>query len=305
MRRRSRSLPDPQTLLADYLSFIICHCGFSSSTHRQYRKALSEFLAYLARQKLSVIKVTVKDLDDFILEVAGWGMSRSHMGIRTIALRGFLRYLQGEGWLERDLARYVESPRIYRESTVPSHFTWEELKELLASIKGDGKEALRDRAMLVILCVYGLRSSEVAKLSLDDIDWSHKALRVPDRKGDSNLLLPLLPVVEAVLGQYIRNGRPSDVTYREILIKNSGRPFRNGLEITKRIHILVKRAGLQSGRGCHAIRRAVGTRLVEQGRGLQEVALILGHRDVKTTRIYLRLSMEFLRDVADNYGEVL
>ena len=304
-RRRTRSLPEPTLLRAGYLSFIQRHRGLAPSTCRQHRKALSEFLAYLADTKLSVAQVTVKDLDDFILEVAGWGLSRSHMRIRTNALRGFLRYLQGEGWLEHDLARYVESPRIYRESTVPPHFTWEELEQLLASIKGDAPTALRDRAMIAIFCVYGLRSSEVAKLTLDDIDWTHKLLRVPDRKDGSSLVLPLLPVVEAVLSQYIRNGRPSPVPYREIFLKTSGRPLYNGLEITSRLHILVKQAGLQSGRGCHAIRRAVGTRLVEQGRGLQEVALILGHSNVRSTRIYLRLSMEFLRNVADGYGEML
>lgn len=305
MMRRRRPLPDPQKLLTDHLSFIIRHCGLSPVSYYQRRKALSEFLSYLSCRELSLSEVQVKDLDEFIVSVAGSGRSKSYMNVRTTALRGFLRYLFGEGWLERDLARCVESPRTYRESTVPPHFAWKNLEELLASIRGHGQEALRDRAMLVILCVYGLRSSEVARLSLDDIDWSHKALRVTDRKDGSCLVLPLLPVVEAVLSQYIRSGRPSDAPYREILIKNSGRPFRNGFEITNRLHILVKRAGLQGGRGSHAIRRAVGTRLIEQGLGLQEVALLLGHRDVKSARVYLRLSMEFLRDVVDNYGEML
>jgi site-specific recombinase XerD len=67
----------------------------------------------------------------------------------------------------------------------------------------------------------------------------------------------------------------------------------------------VERAGLRGSRGAHAIRRAVGTRLVEQGFGIGAVAQVLGHQRLSSTRVYLRLSMELLRDVAENYGQLL
>lgn len=298
-------VPDPEQLLSGYLSFLIRHKGFSSSAYRQYRKVVMEFLAFLGNHNISLPKIQVKDLDNFIIDVAEWGFGKKHMEARTTVLRGFLRYLFGEGWLKKDLSRFVESPRLYRDATVPPHFTWPELQQLIASVKGHHPKAARDRAMLVLLCVYGLRSSEVAMLKLDDIDWTHKHLNVSGRKDGSFLMLPLLPAVEAVLTYYIRKCRPSNTPYREILLKNSGRPLGNGHAITDRLRILVKKAGLKGGRGCHAIRRAVGTRLVENGRGLSEVAATLGHKNLKSAQVYLRLSMEFLRDVADNYGEML
>jgi len=297
--------PAPQELLAGYLSFITRHCGLSPVTYRQRRKALSEFLSYLLQHGLSLKSIQVKDLDEFIASIDFSRRSRSYQCVRTNALRGFLRYLFGEGFLERDLSSCVESPRIYREATIPPHFTWTELEQLLASIRGDAPKALRDRAMLALLCIYGLRSGEVASLTLDDIDWTHKVIRFTRRKGGAILVLPLLPVVEAILGQYIRKGRPSGTSCRELLLNNRHRPFASGLSLTNRLHTLVKRAGLRGGRGCHAVRRAVGTHIVESGRGLQEVALILGHQSLSSARVYLRLSMELLRDVADNYGEVL
>ena len=77
------------------------------------------------------------------------------------------------------------------------------------------------------------------------------------------------------------------------------------MAVTERIHVLVAQAELKGGRGVHAIRRAVGTRLVEQGLGLAEVACILGHSSPDSSRVYLRLSLELLRNVAIGYGELL
>lgn len=301
----SPSLPPPRELLAAYLLFIVRHRGLSSSTCRGYHKALQEFLDYLQSHAISLAEVQVKNLDDFIRRAAELYMSKGYLNTRTSAIRGFFCYLFGEGWLSRDLSRAVERPRIYRDATVPPHFTCEELSQLLASIKGEDPLALRDRAMLALLCVYGLRSAEIVSLTLDDIDWTHKVLRIQNRKNSSSLALPLLPVMEAVLNHYISEGRPSQVSFRELLLNIHGQPIKHGKSLSTRLHTLVVRAGLKGSRGCHAIRRAVGTHLVEQGCGLADVALILGHMSIRSTSVYLRLSMEFLRDVADNYGEML
>lgn len=304
-RYHSQSLPPSRELVAGYLSFIVKHRGVSSGACRHYRKALQEFLDYLENRTLSLVEIQVKDLDSFIRKAADLHMSRAYLCKRTTAIRGFLRYLFGEGWLLKDLSRAVESPRIYRDATVPPHFTWKELEHILASIKGEDPLALSDRAMLALLCVYGLRSGEVACLTLDDIDWAHKVLRIHNRKNGSFLALPLLPIVEVTLNQYIRKGRPSQSAFREVLLNIQGQPIKNGSSLSRRLHILTAQAGLEGKRGCHAIRRTVGTHLVEQGYGLAEVALILGHKNIQSTQVYLRLSMELLRDVADNYGEIL
>jgi site-specific recombinase XerD len=119
------------------------------------------------------------------------------------------------------------------------------------------------------------------------------------------LVLPLLPVVEIALYDYITKGRPPGSPFRELMLSKKGQPMKQGQVLTGRLHHLVAQAGLKGGRGCHALRRAVGTHLVEQGCALEHVALILGHKKMGSAKVYLRLSMESLREVAENYGEVL
>jgi site-specific recombinase XerD len=266
---------------------------------------LTEFAIFLEARQCTLNNLTSTHIDEFLQATTALGLSKAHLSIRVCAARGFLRYLDGEGWLVSDLATFVEGPRIYRESKVPPHFTWDEVLQLIKSVRGYGPAALRDRALLVVLCVYGLRSQEAAQLTLDDIDWSRSVLTIPQRKMNSPLVLPLVPLAAEVLGHYLRSGRPADAPFRALFLTPRGRPFINGMAVTNRIHGLVTQAGLKGGRGVHAIRRAVGTRLVEQGLGLTEIACILGHASPNSGRVYLRLSMELLRDVAGGYGELL
>lgn len=203
-----------------------------------------------------------------------------------------------------DLSRWVEGPRSYRDATVPPHFTWQEIEQLLVSVTGEDALALRDRAMLSLLCSYGLRSHEVVGLALDDIDPRHDRLQIVDRKGGNPLTLPLLEGVKATLAQYITQGRRPAGPYQQVLLSRHGHPLR-AAQVSGRLGVLTVRAGLPGRRGAHAIRRAVGTRLVDQGWGLGEVAQVLGHRSIDSTRVYLRLSLGSLRDVADNYAELI
>ncbi len=232
---RTRTWPTPEELLQEYLGFLVDHRGLGASSRRQNRKALSEFLGFLEGEGVPLSALSIADTDKFFVKTVSLGLSRVHLQIRSGAVRGFLRYLFAEGWLDADLSDWVEGPILYREAKVPPHFTWEELKKLINSVKGDSPTALGDRAMLILLSVYGLRSGEVAAFTLDDIDWNHSILTIPRRKMGSPLTLPLVPVVAEVLTHYLQKGRPK-VEHRNLLCTARGNPYRNGLGVTTRLN---------------------------------------------------------------------
>ncbi|TRZ48868.1 hypothetical protein D4S03_09130 [bacterium] len=301
-----RRLADCSQLLEDYLTFLRCHRGLNAKSCRAHRKGVSEFLEYLKSHNLSLKTLKVEDLDGFMHSAAERARSKSYLCKRGVSVRGFLRYLFAEGWLVEDLSSFLETPRIYRNSSVPPHFAWGEVEQLFASAQGETPEALCDRALLALLCTYGLRQGEVALLTLDDVDWKHRVVHIRERKGGSGMTLPLVAPVESALKDYVMRGRPLESPYREVLLTRLSKPFdENGGGVTKRVQVLAERAGLKRGRGAHSIRRAVETRLVEQGWGAGAVAKILGHENPDTVRTYLRLSVESLREVADNYGDLL
>jgi len=285
-----------------YLEYLGQDRGLSPSSLSHRGMGVRNFLEFLEHRGVPLNQIKLLDVDAYLFSLAEAQKTASVLEQRAIAVRCFLRFLVAEGILSRDFSRWVQGPRSYRDATVPPHFTWPELEQLCTSLTGDDPLSLRDIAMLALLCSYGLRSQEVAGLTLECIDWSHDRLQIYHRKNARPLILPLVEGVKHALQQYLK-GRFFTV-HREVFLSRRGQPLRSA-QISCRLRTLVRRAGLPGDRGAHAIRRAVGTRLVEQGWGLGEVALVLGHASIDSARIYLRISSRLLRDVALNYGESL
>jgi integrase/recombinase XerD len=93
-------------------------------------------------------------------------------------LRTFFHYAEHRGWCQRGLAKANKAPRIYRHETLPFSPTWEDVQCLLATANSTSQRDIRDRAILLLLAVYGLRAGEVRKLRLDDLDWRRELLYV-------------------------------------------------------------------------------------------------------------------------------
>ena len=92
------------------------------------------------------------------------------MALTASALRAFLRYAEKRGMCTVQLAASIGRPRLYRQESLPYAPDWADRQRMLADAETDNPLDIRDRAILLLLAVYGLRSGEVAALRLDQID---------------------------------------------------------------------------------------------------------------------------------------
>ncbi len=76
----------------------------------------------------------------------------------------------------------------------------------------------RDYAMLLLLVTYGLRAREVAALTLDNLDWRHDRLRIPERKAGHSTAYPLSRLVGEAIIEYLKNGRPIPLLFEAVLV---------------------------------------------------------------------------------------
>ena len=124
-------------------------------------------------------------------------------------IRVFLRFCHRQQVITKDLSGAVEMPQSYRLADVPRSITWDEVRRMLEAV--DRRTALgrRDYAILLLLVTYGLRAHEVAKLTLDDIDWKRERLQIPERKAGHWTAYPLANVVAEALDRvlYVPAGR--------------------------------------------------------------------------------------------------
>jgi site-specific recombinase XerD len=170
---------------------------------------------------------------------------------------------------------------------------------LLASIDRNTAMGRRDYAILLLLARLGLRSSEVAFLELDEIDWKAGQLSVRGKSGQRSDL-PLSTEVGKAIAAYLRYGRPPSSSRRVFLRAKA--PIR-GLLGPQAISSLVRhnlvRAGIQAPtHGAHQFRHGLATEMLRQGASLGEIGELLGHHNPQTTKIYTKVDLEALRTLA-------
>lgn len=86
--------------------------------------------------------------------------------------------------------------------------SWPDVERLVAATKGSSPRQLRNRAIVLLLAVYGLRSGEVRGLCLRDLDWDRRIVRVPRTKTARVQEYPLTTAMSQALRRYLKEGRP-------------------------------------------------------------------------------------------------
>jgi integrase len=168
----------------------------------------------------------------------------------------------------------------------------------LSSLKDHHSSAIRDRAIILLLAVYGLRAGEVAGLRLEDFDWERELLRVRRPKQRKAQEYPLVGSVGDAVVRYLRKVRPASER-REIFLtcRAPYRPLHSGTlwpVVARRLRGL----GVKLPHyGPHCLRHACATRLLHQGLSLKEIGDHLGHTNPETTRIYAKVDLAKLREV--------
>jgi site-specific recombinase XerC len=184
--------------------------GLRPATIRSYQILLRHLEKYLAQIKM----ISLRELSPPVLSAfvtsrsAGWGTS---MLVELCgALRVFLRYLFREKLIAQDLSQTVEGPREYRLASIPRSISWTDVERMLKAVDRRSPVGKRDYAILLLLVTYGLRGREVAALTLDDLDWEHERLRVPERKAGHSTAYPLSTIVGEAIVDYLKHGRPAE-----------------------------------------------------------------------------------------------
>jgi integrase/recombinase XerC len=219
-------------------------------------------------------------------------------GSVVTALHGYLRYRASLGDLVQGLIGAVSAPANWRLSTLPKALTAQEVEQLRASLGQPGPSMRRADAIVHCALDLGLRSGEIARLQLDDIDWRSGTITLRHTKGLHEDVLPLPAITGEAIATYLMNERPQ-TTNRAIFVRHIAprdEPVGPDL-VRKTIRQAYARAGLPYTQS-HLLRHTIASRLLAEGASLKEVADVLRHRALSTAQVYAKLDSRKLVEVA-------
>ena len=272
--------------------------GSSIATCGNWRWQIRKFLQHLDQSGCLLESVTAEHVDTYF-QIVSQRWSRVSLRSTAIALRAWFRHCERQTWIRKGLADAILMPRVYRSEAIPIGPSWDQVARIIADADGNEPLQLRDHAILSLFAIYGLRSGEVRRLQIHDVDWRNEQIRVIRSKSARQDTLPLEPSVGNAIARYLRKGRPKNDN--PILFLTARAPFQplspgalHGIVSRRQCRV----AGPKTGRGPHGLRHACARHLLEAGLSFKEVGDHLGHRSPDATRIYAKVTLTQLRAVA-------
>ena len=274
--------------------------GCSDYTCDSYAHAFKLLFTYASEQlgkrpsQLVVEELELEMILDFLthLEVVR-GNGASTRNVRLAAIKAFMRYVELRVPTAIDQARRIHAiPAKRHEQPLVRHLGIEEVRAILDSPNPTTRLGIRDRAMMHLCFAGGLRVSELVGLQMARLRLQGTTSIHVIGKGRRERSLPLWKETASDLRAWL--AVRGQVHAPEVFVNARGRAMtRSGFEYVLRKHAAKASESCASLRGRrispHQLRHSCAVVLLQATRDIRKVALWLGHADIKTTEIYLRV----------------
>jgi site-specific recombinase XerD len=277
------------------------NAGLQEGTRKRYLAKIRRFLtAQFPTGEIEWTSVAPTAIAGFITTELQLHVNRSTQRTVCTAMRGLLRYVQVKYSFPAGTELLLPRLPYWRHARLPQTLSEGQLQSLLATCTGFLPDDLRRRSLLLLFTRLGMRTGEVAALSIDDVDWTNGCVVIKGGKNRRDRSLPLPLEVGESLVAHLRNPRPADAPRMVFLA--SCPPYnatQNYNRVRAEIRKLLRKTGISGVRlGAHALRHTAASMMVNHGATFKEVADVLGHKSLKTTTIYAKLDLANLAKVS-------
>jgi site-specific recombinase XerD len=275
--------------------------GISNRTLDDYKYHMNSFIMYLGDAGVTDAGgITRSHVLGYASEL---GFRTEYQRHRTLGIvRNFLRHLYDKEIVVEDISKAVPKDRYVRQPDLPSTYTEDEINAMLRAVDRGSPKGKRDYAMLLVTSRLGLRAGDVCGLQFTNIAWEQNLISLNQGKTGKLIELPLLIEIGEAIIDYLKYGRPPSELPYVFLHVNS--PYDRLCSST--LHSIVcqylRKAGIhfegERKHGPHALRHSLVGILLEKKTPVPVISEVLGHKNTESTKTYLRIDVDSLRQCA-------
>ena len=287
--------------LEEFVAVCMPARNYSARTREGYQDDIEDLVRFLEGRKVqNWVAVGLRDLQHYLADLDRRGLAPSSRRRKTYAIKTFFKFLHQAGYLKDNPTTRLIPPTLPRKER--RFLSEQEYQALLAQVRNS-----RDRAILEVFLQTGVRLSELAGLTVNDVELPRRITKEPEdvgllktrRKGAREETLPLNWKACEALSAWLkeRQGmlRRDNVSTDALFLSK----FRRSLG-TRAIRNVVKkylaRAGVHNA-SVHTLRHTMATHYLARGGDLKSVQEMLGHESLETTQIYVGLAKKVQRDM--------
>ena len=285
-----------QEYLQDFKIYLKSEKNFSQHTIRAYYNDVYTFLLWLG--EINPQDIEPKKFSEYLYFIQQINYTKTTIARKIASIKAFYKFLYQEEIIEYNPADNVSAPK--QEKTLPDFLYEDEVENILRNIKIDTPAGYRNRIILELLWVSGMRISELSGLNYEDLNLEQNEIRVFGKGSKERIVLIPNKTKEGLIN-YIENvsdlickteknpSSPLFINYNGFRLQNQS--------IRKALKQAVQSIQFTKKVTPHVFRHSFATHLLENGADLRVVQELLGHSSIKNTQIYTHVSIQRLKDV--------
>lgn len=289
-------------LITKFCAYLLTQKRVSQNTYLAYKRDLSQFQDYCDTKKISLSKIDRSTLNAFLAYLKNRGLTARSMARKIAVIKGMFTYAHERYEIENH-AQELMAPKI--KKSLPEYLTIEETEQLFdAADEDDSLQGKRNKMMLFLMYVTGMRVSELIALKVSHVHRDTSTVAVDGKRGKQRLV-PIPDGMMKELCGYIDQVRPallskkgtSDYLFPVIYAKKIKPLTRQAFWII--IKSIWKVAGIAKPISPHTVRHSFATHMLNKGANLRSLQLLLGHEQLATVQIYTHVDTGRLRSIYD------
>ncbi len=276
---------------------------YSPHTIDAYRIDVEQFLKYANDENYTLKQIDKTLIRNYMRYEVTKGISKRSLQRKITALKQFFEWLVKKNYIDMNPFLNIVKPKT--DKNLPDFMYLNEIDQLFrANSERDDFLKDRDQAIIELLFASGLRVSELTSLTLQDINFRERFMRVIGKR-DKERLVPISQSALKSLNNYLEDVRKKLLNKNQTTNKLNYVFLNNyGEQLTSRgveyiLHSIEKKTGVYLKLHPHKFRHSFATHMLNQGADLKTIQEILGHESLSTTQIYTHVSLEQMKKIYD------
>ncbi|MHB1127886.1 MAG: site-specific integrase [Bacillota bacterium] len=282
--------------------------NYANATIVSHNRILHKFLNFLDDEN---VKESSGITPSHVTKFLGRYNTAKPKYVATIlyVMRNYFSFLYQQGYTKEDLSRTLPKVRNMRNAFIPYSWNTADVKKLLGAVDRADPKGKRDYAILLMVVRLGLRVSDIRGMKLSNLNWNRKTITMNMQKTKRPIELPLLDDIGWAVIDYMKNGRPQTPCDR-LFVRHRAPfdAFGENESFWRDMHRYMVKARLDIPLdvhcGMHSLRSTLARNMLETNASLPIIAETLGHQNINTTSIYLKIDITGLRRCALDPDEV-
>jgi len=282
----------------DYLRY---EKNYSSQTEISYYKDISQFETFIIAQTGSFDPAAVESdqIRNWLIHLMDEGVKAVSVNRKLSAVKSFFRYLKRKGFISTNPSTGINGPRTPKK--LPGFVKDREMSQVIDGPEefNDDFSGHRDRFLIELLYLTGMRRAELIALRDSDIDFENCTLRVTGKRNKQRII-PFSPDTRKKIKDYIGK-REAEVENKTpfLFVKKDGNPLYPKL-VYNIIHAHLNSIPTLSRKSPHVLRHSFATEMLNNGADINSVKELLGHSSLASTQIYTHVSLAEMKKTYDH-----